>query len=167
MKIIDNFLPDYQFKQVEKVLMSNQIPWYYGPSLESPLYKGKKARYQFTHVFFAQEHGGNKTYFFDVIEPCLVALRVSYLRKVKCNLNPRTLFHRWNDYHIDFKNLPVAKTAVYYINTNNGYTKFQKGGKVKSVANRMVIFDSDQYHRGVTCTDQDERVVVNFNYESN
>jgi hypothetical protein len=56
---------------------------------------------------------------------------------------------------------------VYYINTNNGWTEFKKGGKVKSVENRMLIFDSSLEHMGVTCTDQKSRVVINFNYENN
>ena len=50
------------------------------------------------------------------------------------------------------------------MNTCNGYTKLKKGGKVKSVANRMLIFDSDLEHAGFTCTDEQNRVVVNFNY---
>ena len=60
---------------------------------------------------------------------------------------------------------PCSTTAILYINTNNGYTKFKKGGKVKSVANRMLIFDSQLEHAGVTCTDALRRVVVNFNYD--
>ena len=56
-------------------------------------------------------------------------------------------------------------TAILYINTNNGYTKFKKGGKVKSVANRVVIFDSNLEHMGYACTNEKRRIVVNFNYE--
>ena len=56
------------------------------------------------------------------------------------------------------------KTAIFYVNTNNGWTEFKKGGKVKSVANRIVIFDSQLYHQGYTCTDQKRRVVMNFNW---
>ena len=57
-------------------------------------------------------------------------------------------------------------TAIYYLNTNNGYTKFKKGGKVKSVENRMVVFDSTFEHAAVTSTNVDRRLVVNFNYET-
>ena len=46
-----------------------------------------------------------------------------------------------------------------------GWTQFKKGGKVKSVANRMVIFDNNLLHAGVTCTDEKCRVVMNFNYD--
>ena len=55
-------------------------------------------------------------------------------------------------------------TAILYINTNNGWTRFKKGARVKSIANRIVIFDSNLEHSGVTCTDEKRRVVMNFNY---
>ena len=60
---------------------------------------------------------------------------------------------------------PPIKTSIYYVNTNNGWTHIKGHGKVKSVANRMVTFDSNQYHAGVTCTNEERRVVVNFNWK--
>ena len=51
------------------------------------------------------------------------------------------------------------------MNTCNGWTEFEKGGKVKSVENRIVIFDSNLKHQGVTCTNEQRRVLINFNYE--
>ena len=45
------------------------------------------------------------------------------------------------------------------------YVEFKDGGKVKSVANRMIVFPCALKHRGVSCTNQMKRVVINFNYE--
>ena len=57
------------------------------------------------------------------------------------------------------------KTAIFYINTTNGYTEFESGVRVSSVANRVCIFNSNLNHRGVTHTEGDQqRIVVNFNY---
>ena len=57
------------------------------------------------------------------------------------------------------------KTAVFYINTNDGYTEFENGVRVSSVANRVCIFDSNLNHRGTTHSEGGhQRVVVNFNY---
>ena len=56
------------------------------------------------------------------------------------------------------------KTSTYYINTNNGWTEFEDGGKVESVANRMLVFDSNLVHGGVSCTDEKTRILINFNY---
>ena len=52
------------------------------------------------------------------------------------------------------------------MNTNNGYTEFEKGDIVESVENRMVIFDSNLKHQTVTCTDEKIRIVINFNYST-
>ena len=48
--------------------------------------------------------------------------------------------------------------------TNNGYTLFEDGTKVDSVANRMVLFEGNRLHTGATQTDERFRYVVNFNY---
>ena len=77
----------------------------------------------------------------------------------------KTIFHRKQSYHVDYRNNPTVKTAILYINTNNGCTKFKEHGKVKSVENRIVIFDSNLEHQGVTCTDQKRRVVSYFYFE--
>jgi len=62
----------------------------------------------------------------------------------------------------DYKN---SKTAVFYLNNNNGYTLFKKGKrKVESVANRIVIFDAKEEHTTVTQTDTNIRVVLNLNF---
>ena len=55
-------------------------------------------------------------------------------------------------------------TSVFYINTTNGWTQFKNGDKVKSVSNRIVTFDSNLIHQGVTTTDEKRKVVINFNY---
>ena len=56
------------------------------------------------------------------------------------------------------------KTAIFYINTNNGYTLFEDGTKVESVENRICIFPYYMKHTGTTCTDKNQRVVININY---
>ena len=69
-----------------------------------------------------------------------------------------------SEWHIDDQG-DALKTAVFYINTNNGYTEFKNGVKVHSVANRVCIFDSNLEHRGTTHSEGGhQRVVVNFNY---
>ena len=56
------------------------------------------------------------------------------------------------------------KVGIFYLNTNNGYTEFEDGSKVESVANRFVSFTGDLIHRGVSQTDTKARVVINLNY---
>ena len=65
--------------------------------------------------------------------------------------------------HTDVPSNFKSKTAVYYVNSNDGYTKFE-GNKIESVANRMIVFDSRINHTGTTCTNTKRRLVINFNY---
>ena len=122
--------------------------------------------YQFTHILFDKRSNGQESNHYPLVRDTVFRyLGINECYRIKMNLNPRTLFNKSGGWHVDFEAVPEIKnTAVYYLNTCNGYTKFKKGGKVKSVANRMVIFDSKLYHQGYTCTDQKRRVVMNFNW---
>ena len=164
MKVIDDFLPSDQFKQFQSIILSRAFPWYF----ESGVVVLGDGKYQLTHTIFNIRYGGvfsSKYYsLFDTVQQ---KLGVGRLDRIKLNLNPKTVFHRKGGYHFD--NMPTdpyqhTKTAVLYLNTNNGWTHIKGHGKVKSVANRIVIFDSNLEHAGFTCTDENTRVTVNFNY---
>ena len=95
---------------------------------------------------------------------------VGRLDRIKLNLNHKTFFHRKSGFHTDQRKISERlsqhqNTAVFYVNTNNGWTEFKNGDKVKSVSNRIVIFDSNLEHSGNACTDQKTRILINFNYE--
>jgi hypothetical protein len=59
-----------------------------------------------------------------------------------------------------------CKTAIYYVNTNNGYTLIdsKKRIKVGCEANKILIFNSNIEHAMVSQTDTSRRVVINLNY---
>ena len=165
MQVIDNFLPEYQFRQISNVILGNQFSWHFFEGIVGP----NDGRYQFTHAIFDLRHGGviapNSYSLVDIVQQ---KLGVKRLDRIKLNLNPKTFFHRKSGFHTDQRNSDDPqhqKTAVFYLNTNNGWTEFKKGGRVKSVANRIVIFDSNLEHTGVTCTNEKRRVIVNFNYD--
>jgi len=168
IEVIDNFLPSFQFKQIQSVLMEGQFSWYYNDSIAYSYEKREVGKFQFVHTFFNEDppRNGVASIFYPAMEPLINKLNVRTLQRIKANLNPRTIFHRNGGWHIDYPFDPPIKTSVYYVNTNNGWTQFKKGGKVKCVENRMVIFDSNLEHTGFSCTDQKRKVVVNFNYES-
>ena len=167
MKVIDNFLPEYQFKQISNVILSYSFPWYWNDGVISGDGDvNNPMSYQFTHRIFDLHEGGILSDYYSLFDIIQQRLGVKNLLRIKENLNPRTVFHRKTGYHTDLSWLNSHhQTAVYYINTNNGWTEFKKGGKVKSVANRIVIFDSNLEHTGVTCTNEKRRVIVNFNYD--
>ena len=164
MEIYDDFLSEHQFKNFDAQIVNNAyFPWYYN----NGVVKENDGRYQFTHMVFDVLKGGITSDFFPIFETVLVKLNAKKLYRIKINLNPSTFFQRGGGWHVDYENDPFqhTKTAVFYLNTNNGWTEFKKGGKVKSKSNRIVIFDSSLKHQGVTCTDNNRRVIVNFNYE--
>ena len=157
VEIIDNFLPDSQFKGLENIFLGSEFSWYYN-------FPDQDNQFQFTHTFFDTRppwNGARKH--FDLTKIFLKPLGVRGLIKIKSNLQTKTLFHRKSPggYHIDF---PNVLTSVYYVNTNNGWTHIKGHGKVKSVANRMVVFDSNLEHTGYSCTNESVRVVINFNF---
>jgi len=166
VQVIDNFLPEDEFKHIESFILSERFPWYFYDGIVD-LNDGK---YQFTHGFMKNQYAkvpNEPDINFPVVEPCLKKLGCKTIYRIKANLVPKTFFHRRSVYHNDLEGSDLSsqlKTAIFYINTCNGWTQFKKGGKVKSVANRIVIFDHILFHAGVTCTDEKRRVVVNFNY---
>ena len=167
MEVIDNFLSEYQFKQINKVILTDHFPWYWCADTLPPdddYYNPND--YQFAHRIFDLSDGGILSDYYSLCDILQQRLGVRKLDRIKMNLTPRTFFHRKGGMHTDLWGLTsIQKTAIFYVNTNNGWTEFKKGGKVKSVANRIVIFDSNVEHQGVTCTDEKRRVVINFNYD--
>ena len=168
MEVIDNFLSPYHFRQIKDGVLSDVFPWFYNDIIVLP---DEDDLYQFVHNFYNIDRGGITSEDYPLCDAIQQKLGVKRLDKIKLNLNTRTVFNRKTGYHTDQRHpkgdYPLhQKTAVFYLNTNNGWTEFKKGGKVKSVANRIVIFDSNLEHTGVTCTDEKRRVIVNFNYDS-
>tara|TARA_B100001057_G_C22470822_1_gene802558 strand:+ start:233 stop:721 length:489 start_codon:yes stop_codon:yes gene_type:complete len=161
VQIIDNFLPEETFRHIQERMMSNDFPWFYGDGVVHP----GDGLYQFYHYFLYADHDDGMRPLFPLIEPCVKALGATKLRRIKANLNPKTIFHRGSQFHTDDRE--VSLTSVFYINTNNGWTKMKDGCKVKCVENRMLIFDSSKEHCGFTCTNEQRKVVVNFNYGTN
>ena len=167
MEVIDNFLSEYQFKQISNVILTDRFPWYWNEEILPPNDANYDPNiYQLVHRIFDGADGGIRSNYYSACDILQQRLGVKKLDRIKMNLTPRTFFHRKGGMHCDLWGLTsIQKTAVFYVNTNNGWTEFKKGGKVKSVANRIVIFDSNVEHQGVTCTDEKRRVVINFNYD--
>ena len=167
MKVIDNFLGDYQFEMLRALMMGFDFPWYFNDRILHPTHDNyDEDLYQFTHGFYLN-NGEKVSEFFQHLEYCILKLKAKHLIRIKANLTPGTLFHQGGGYHCDYDEKSFddpLNTAILYINTNNGFTKFKKGGKVKAVANRLVIFDYDQEHQGFTCTNEKRKIVINFNY---
>lgn len=152
LKIVDDFLDHHQFSIIRSLIMNTNFPWFFGP-----VTTGSKF-HQCTHCFYQLDQ---PTHLFQDISFFREKLNVRSLVRIKANLNQRTETIEEHDYHIDFADM---KTAIFYLNSCDGYTKFKNGQKVNSVANRVVIFDSNLEHHGTSCTNAPARVVLNLNY---
>ena len=180
VKIIDNFLDQSTFENVERFTMGADFPWYYNNHVD---YMGDKGeRFQFVHAFYKEVSEGYQVVHsssFKFLIPIIEKLKSKILIRVKANLLTQTSKIIENKLHIDrglpqggrevlslsdIEKLKPYTTSILYMNTNNGYTKFEDGTTVKSEANRMVTFPASMRHLGSTCTDQKIRVVINFNY---
>ena len=162
MKVIDNFLPDEYFKAIQTSILSSNFSWNYSEGIVDPV----DENYQFVCCLYDNEglhpikdKVSKSTVM--LIHPILHKLNAYNLYRIKANLTLKTQEHDHTKYHTDY---PDMTTAILYINTNNGWTNFKNGDKVECVSNRIVIFDSNLEHEGVTCTDQNRKVVINFNY---
>ena len=154
MQVIDNFLSEDEFKNLRSYISSTSFPWYFG------LVTTDSKTAQFVHTFYANDA---PTSTWPHVEFFRLRLNMASLVRIKVNLNPRTeTVQVHNDaFHTDY---PDITTAVYYLNTCDGYTLFEDGTKVNSVENRIVIFDSNMRHTGTSCTNESGRLVMNINY---
>jgi hypothetical protein len=163
-EIFDNFLPPEQFRIIADTIMGEEFPWFFCPGKSySDVMKNDKTIFQFFHLFY-MNHGWISQ-FGQMLDPILQVLKPVAIIRIKANMTTITPTLVQYDFHRDTsKNLVKSKTACFYVNTNNGYTVFNSGERVESVANRLVVFNSDNLHTGTSSTDESRRIVINFNY---
>lgn len=161
IEIIDDFLPKKDHRSIFNLFTSSKFPWNmrYGKVASGGVDNGHLDDFQFTHLFYANYVVQSE--YIEILNPIIEKIYPAAIIKIKANLNHRTDEKYFHGYHIDFKD---CVTAVYYVNSNDGETKFENGQSVDSVENRIVIFDSNIKHTGSTCTDERARIVINFNY---
>ena len=87
-----------------------------------------------------------------------------FLLRVSLNLTFATPNPYVSEFHVD-TDVPNSRTCVYYLNSNNGGTKFRDSGEiVQSQRNRGVIVPAHFSHAAVNTTDTKLRWVLNINY---
>ena len=158
-KIEDNFLSDFEHKQIENTLTNNDFPWYFNSyvAIKNDFDRGD---FYFEHIFY-RDYTINSN-FFSLLVPIIDRIKPKALIYVKANLYTNVGKSLSNDLHVD-QHYP-HNGALYYVNTNNGFTGLEDGTKIESKANRMLFFDSSKPHHSTHCTDQKVRVTININY---
>ncbi len=181
IEIRDDFLPYNIFKKLkEDIVYNSSFPGFLNKVLDISTegsYIGRtncadEDNRQFCYLFYKTDqdklstrpHMGREL---EKVIPLIQNYEFShnqkyYLLHVKANLNVRAPENLEHGFHRDHP--WNGKTSVFYLNDNDGYTKFQNGQVVKSKANRAVIFDSPELHTGSTPTDVYARYVINLNW---
>lgn len=163
IQVIDNCLSQEDFLRIHDTLTSQDFPWFFLNNKVGELYGNDHLHNtQFTHMFYSEFRP--KSSFAGIIEPVLEILNPKAIVKIKSNMTMPTEHKIVFPMHVDVENFIGGTTAIYYVNTNNGYTEFNNGEIVESISNRLVIFDSTLMHTGTTSTDTKFRSVINFNY---
>ena len=158
--IYNDFLSESDFKPIRNFFFGPDISWRWCDNKSEPAECDELDNYQFYHMLY--EYNEIKSDAAQLLVPILDKLNSEKLIRAKVNCNPRHTTIVKHGVHID---QPFdCITAIYYINTNDGFTEFQNGDTIESVENRLVTFPSRLHHTGTTCTNQKRRIVINLNY---
>ena len=166
--IKENFLPDDKFKEIRDTLFSEAFCWYLAHDVVSADSKFGATceeiyNWQFVHNFYVSPATLSEK--INTMNPIMKILDPRLLIRIKANLTPRADKIVEHGFHRDVEPpISGATTSILYLNTNNGYTAFEDGTKVPSVANTFISFPSDIKHTGSTCTNEKFRGLINFNY---
>lgn len=162
IKVFDNYLNEDEFNKIKNIFIDNdKFPWYYTSKIAYDNEIKEADKFQFFNLMYREDVGIKSTFYSDITS-LVDKINPSKMLRVKANLGTRTPVHIEGGMHTDSK--MKHTTAIFYLNTNNGYTKFEDGTIVKSVANRLVVFNSDLLHSGFSQTDENVRCVINLNY---
>jgi hypothetical protein len=163
IKIIDNLLNEDAFIKLHSSMEDLNFPWFFNKDKDDPKKDYLITQFQFTHSFF---NGLDKSYYYDIILPIVNFIVPKLLIRVKANLNPYSQKIVEGEFHKD-TTIKDSITAIYYVNSNNGYTLIKKKNKIQkidSIKNRLVLFDSSLLHAGTNSTNCKNRMVININY---
>ena len=167
IKIQDNFLKQEEFDKIQEIMLKRPytFPWYLMNAID---YLDDEDKFQFVHIFY-ENQTMNEAESFPLLAPRMKIINPFSIIRIKANLLMRTPEIIENSFHIDINDLTEEKlkhwtTSIFYVNTNNGYTKFEDGTKIECIANRMITFPANIKHAGSSCTDSQTKVLINFNY---
>ena len=160
MEIIDNFLDAADMEDLKNIVLGDRFPWYMndGVSYDSD------GHLQFTHSTFKNDEFVS-SYTLGGLDIFKEKLNIKKLVRAKFNLLNRTETIIEHDFHTDVEEpSDDMMTAILYLNSNDGYTRFENSDKVHSVENRLVLFNANLPHGGSTCTNKKYRAVFNLNF---
>ena len=166
--IIDNFLTSYQADSYVNIFNGIKegmglFPWYFKNNLN---HVDGIGNYYFNHSVI-MDYKVESDQWLPIFEPLISTIGISLndVRRLKVNLYPWTRRRVHHATHRDYKPDLGLRTALYYVNTNNGVTIFDGKKTVKSMENRIALFDGSNKHHSTTPTDCNYRSTINIEYK--
>ena len=158
-EIKENFLDQETFTTIKKEIES--MPWYYSSHTAGT---SDVSNFFFYHLLYANGKVQSDQYFNSLLLPILGKIDFKYLHRAKLNFYTKQEKQIKTQYHRDDK---IPHTVyLFSLNTNNGYTEFKNGKKIKSKENTMTIFSGDLEHRSVNQSDENTRINLNINFKN-
>lgn len=184
--IIDQAVPTSVQDSLEKIALSDQIPWLRhdratylaGSAPVFPVTPDSVDAQQFVHEIYQENQPVSKL--FSVILPVITAIpcTIKQMIRIKMNLCVYAQLDNPNAHgmpHVDYKNTSEQLiSAVYYVNDATGDTvifdqRFGQSGpltiktRVPPKKGRMVVFDGSLLHAGNTPRTNAPRINININ----
>ena len=166
-RVIDNVLSEDDLIKIEQNVLQAPIFKVFNSTASkqsSNVYDVMMSRVFFSSYYSQSQESGFDKEYLPYFYPLLDKIVSGFLLRVSLNLTFATPNPYVSEFHVDTE-VKNSNTCVYYLNSNNGGTKFRDSGEiVQSQRNRGVIFPSHFSHAAVNTTDTKLRWVLNINY---
>ena len=186
IKVLDNFLTKSYHEELLGMMSSSYFNWYYNENISHHTGKNSKnltARldeHGFSHIFW-DENGMRDTSTSMLWKPGLYQImdvvNTDFILRSRGDMTMYTHREFVHDPHVDypFKNI----STVYYINDSDGDTifynqrhsedqpmpdKLEVRDRVSPKANRLVFFEGDVIHTGMSPNKHKNRIIINSNF---
>jgi hypothetical protein len=160
-RIIDNFLSDDEFEKLHSIILeSGTFGWFLQKHIVDEDMSTEKSCFLCHRIYHDSVPTSSH---YDLIKQLLIdKIKPIALLRIRVNFYPNVGKYIEHKLHKDLK-FP-HHGAIFHLNTNNGFTILENGTKIESVANRLVLLDTHEFHQSTTCTDVEYRANININY---
>jgi hypothetical protein len=187
IKVLDNFLTKSYHKDLLNIMSSPNFHWHYNENIsskpkESINEKPVLEEYGFSHIFWNEKGMRNsptsvlwKPGLYQIMD----AVDTDFILRSRGDMTLYSYKEFIHEPHVDL--LIKHISAIYYVNDSDGETIFynqrhlgegypipndmQIKEKVSPKANRLVFFDGDIIHTGMSPNKHKNRIIINSNFQ--
>lgn len=167
VKIYDNFLPKEHHEHLCKtMIMNEEFTMFFHNNLTNIIDDNIHENWNWyaTHTFYLDDRPVSDHY--DMLKHVLgnrviEVTNTKMFTRIRLNFYPYTETIKEHCKHVDRNYSHTA--GIYCLNTCDGFTRFEDGTVVESIANRFYTFDGGRKHNSSTTTNSKGRYNINFN----